>query len=262
MITLRLGALVVHLSSKDIQGEESTSDIQTRLKNSIGRHSIFSSEEKAQLHLYLLRRLKALENIPEIKTELARLALNKKRRVRHILLSIIFANGHHTLTQQQHIEKLYLALGLNKLMLEDDLKIFFSTRAVPQNKPIEMLTNVVSNDEKLIVNVKNSPKKRIKSSSSSEMLTARYQQQSLTHKRTNLYNHLIKKEKYSKKEFDRLCQHYKLTPKGAIETINNWAYQQVGKPVLTEEKTLIIINTDIVLKIQQTTVSSKIHCSA
>ncbi len=268
LITLRLGALVVHLSNSDIQGIENASDIQARLKKSISRHSIFSPEEKAHLHIYLLQRLKALENILEIKMELTRLVLSKKRRVRHILLSIIFANGYHTLAKQQHIEKLYLSLGLNKLMLEDDINALFSTNVAPKNKKINVQTNIqtnlATNDEKRLLNIKHAPKKQIKSSPSSERVTANYKQQSLTNKRINLYNHLLKKEKHSKKEFNQLCRHYKLTSNGAIEIINNWAYQQIGTPVLAEKESVIVVNTDIAIKIQQKSIitPSKIHHSA
>ena len=260
LITLRLGALVVHLSNRDIQGIKSASDIQARLKRSINRHSTFSPEEKAQLHIYLLQRLKALENILEIKMELTRLVLSKKRRVRHILLSIIFANGYHTLAKQQHIEKLYLTLGLNKLMLEDDIKAFFSTNITPKNKKINIQTNVVTNDKKRLFDIKYAQKKRIKAPLLSEKVTANYKQQSLTNKRANLYDHLIKKEMYSQKEFNQLCQHYKLTANGAIEIINNWTYQQIGSPVLAKEENTILVNMDTVTKIQQkTAIPPKIH---
>lgn len=256
VITLRLGALVVHFSTAS-----DASDTCYRLENSIQHHPHFSAIEKTRLQRYLLRRLRELENIHAVKIELMSLALPKKRRVRYILLSIVFANNK-TVAKQQYIEKLYLALGLNKLILQDDIKDFsesinnkisipakqnklklqaLETLDIPQAK--NTLSAVFSEDENTASAQKTLP--------SSEMVTATYGHQSLTVKRQNLYNRLILKEKWSNKEFKHLCKHYKLIPKGAIEIVNNWAYQQTATSLLYKKNNAIFVNPDTVTKLQQ-----------
>jgi len=237
---LRLGALVVHFSAD----EKEATDTRYRLQNSIKHHARFSPSEREQLQTYLLHRLNALENIEAVKTELAYLALNKKRRVRHILLTVIFADNHFTPSQRHYIENLYLALGLSKLVLENDMNAFMTSNKMhlnPQNRPkLQVLTpptTTFTEDKNTL----------------SEKVTASYGQKSLTSKREQLYKHLLLKEKWSHAEFNHLCKRYKLTPNGAIEIINNWAYQQTKTSVLHKKDNAVFVNASIVAKIQQKT---------
>lgn len=261
VITLRLGALVAHFNAEN---SHDAADIRHRLKNSIEHHLIFSATEKVGLNDYLHRRLAALENIVEVKAELARLVLNKKRRVRHILLTIAFADNHISPPKRQHIERLYLALGLDKLMLKDDINTFFVKKITPKNDkttlspvcdPLKLhtfnppsLPKTDSDYTAIFSADKDTPKKR------SEAVTATYGQKSLAEKREALYHHLIRKQWWPHNEFNRWCKYYKLTHHGAIEIINKWADQQIGQAVLSKEKEGISIHTNIVTKIQQSTV--------
>jgi hypothetical protein len=215
----------------------------------------------------------------EIKAELMHLALNKKRHVRYILLTIIVTDDNDiTPRQRQCIKNLYLALGLNESMLENDINRFMASHA-PQPQPINDNIHFPSHQSELNLQTltshtnenDNGNKKTISAtfsddkiaqaeqattSSSLEKVTARYGQKSLSEKREQLYKKLIQKEKWSHIEFNRLCKHYKLAPNGAIEIINNWAYQQAGESVLHKNDHTIFMNRGIVEKIQQNTATA------
>ncbi|WP_230657419.1 tellurite resistance TerB family protein [Psychrobacter sp. I-STPA10] len=63
-----------------------------------------------------------------------------------------------------------------------------------------------------------------------------------------LYQQLIIKEAWTQQEVMALCQSLELMINGAIETINDWAFEVVGAPVLEEDDT-IIVDLEIVAEI-------------
>lgn len=271
VISLRLGALVVHFN-KDQDAKE---QIQQRLQNSIKYHSAFSAKEQTRLQNYLLRRLKALEDMQEVKAELARLALNKKRRVRYILLSIAFADQTYTKQQQNSLEQLYLALGLNKYLLKADVAAFsikqtvakqdtdnneiripahqssLKLQAIKPTKQLEIETNQQTDYAVSAAFIEEkTPVTKTTTTSTSEMVSASYGQQSLSDKRDRLYKQLIKQEQWTQAAFKRLCKQHKLVPYGAMEMINNWSMQHMNKKILSQKGNMIRVNTRSMATIQ------------
>lgn len=263
VISLRLGALVVHFNKE----QDASDQIQQRLQNSIRYHPTFSAKEQTRLQHYLQRRLKALEDMQEVKAEVDRLALNKKRRVRHILLSIAFADQNYTKQQQHSLEQLYLALGLNRYLLKADVAAFSIKQTVAKQdtdnnneiripahqsslklqamKPSKLSETSPQADHAVSATFieDTTPASQTRRTPTSEMLTASYGQQSLSDKRKRLYKQLIQQEQWTQAAFKRLCQQHKLVPYGAIEMINNWSMQHMNRKVISQQGKMIMVNT-------------------
>ena len=57
---------------------------------------------------------------------------------------------------------------------------------------------------------------------------------------SQLYQQLISKEVWQREEAEVLCESLNLMINGAIETINDWAFDNVDAPVLDDDDNLVI----------------------
>ena len=56
----------------------------------------------------------------------------------------------------------------------------------------------------------------------------------------NLYEKLITKEKWSPEEMEKLCENLQLMTEGAVEAINEWAFDNVDAPLIDDGSTVYI----------------------
>ena len=64
--------------------------------------------------------------------------------------------------------------------------------------------------------------------------------QGLDAKCQQLYTKLISKESWSFEEMEELCSGLQLMPGGAVETINDWANDNVGAPLIEDGSTVFV----------------------
>ena len=55
-----------------------------------------------------------------------------------------------------------------------------------------------------------------------------------------MFDQLITKESWDRKDVLAACETLKLMVDGALETINDWAYEQVDSPVIDDDEDIYI----------------------
>lgn len=265
-MALRLGAMVANIDSNLDRNELEI------LHQLIDHDTKLSPTEKNSLHAYLTWRLNSPSNMTGLKARLSKFGNKEKSAVSHILVGVALADGKIDPTEIKQLEKLYAALGLDKELVTSDIHTYStlksdiksSNKRQNQQEPsIEKKDNAgFSLDEDILAiheseteDVKNilgaifveeeleeqqEDKQTVPSSINSEGLDKSHQ---------SLYERLIEKEKWDRKEVMSLCQDYSLMLDGAIETINDWSYEKVDAPVLDDDSD-IYVDLEIVQELE------------
>ncbi|WP_064603636.1 tellurite resistance TerB family protein [Photobacterium sp. J15] len=256
-MALRLGSMVANIDS-DV--DESELNVLHQL---IAHNTKLSPTEKSSLNAYLTWRLNTPANMIGLKARLEKLGDKEKAAVSHILIGVSLADGKIDPTEIKQLEKLYTALGLDKSLVTSDIHRFSSSKTSTQVSPIstspvkstvqdqdkpsfELDENILALHESetndvqtmlgaIFVDEEPEPQneKQVKSSSgqSAGGLEASHHE---------LYQSLISKEKWARKEVAELCQKLDLMIDGAIETINDWSFDMVDAPVLDDDDDIYV----------------------
>ncbi len=271
-ITLRLGAMVAcidnHLDSSEVS-----------MLNKIIDHDIkLSPVEQKSLHAYLLWRLNTPANMTGLKANLANIGVKEKTAVSHILVGIALADGVIDPREIKQLEKLYTALGLDKSMVTSDIHVLSSPRRGIKTSPkitsiaekgksnqipsafnlddeilaihesetqdVQSMLSAIFSDDDLDDDV-------IEAASPEEKVTAHQNKDELNAKLQELYDHLINKDEWSREDIHAFCSKSGLMVSGAIETINDWAFEKVNAPALEDNGDIILIDREIVNELEE-----------
>ncbi|MFT4929366.1 MAG: putative tellurite resistance protein B-like protein, partial [Phenylobacterium sp.] len=255
---LRLGAMMA--------GVDGTVDEQetTLLHRLIDNNPQLSAIEKSSLHAYLLWRLNAPVNMNGLKARLAPLCDTGKSAVSHVLVRIALADGTVDPNEVRQLEKLYAALGLDKTSVSSDIHRISAARPTAQSPTIEAKpqkanpTKAQPADSPITFNL-DEDKLALHESETREvqsMLGAIFTDDEplneappiptapltaqLDGKHQQFYQHLLGKDLWSRDELQSYCAQSGLMLDGAIETINDWAYDIIDDPVLEDEGDILV----------------------
>ena len=268
---LRLGSLVA-----GIDNHIADSEIRL-LENLITQNEKLKETEKRSLRAYMHWRLNTSTNTAGLKKRLEVLNKSEKVAISHMLVGVALADGKIDPAEIKQLEKLYGQLGLDKAMVTSDIHSLSSnrlSRAEQEKKPAvesppkaqpaaaaaslsldrdllklyeEETKNVQSVLESIFAedDVLDEPETEVKveaqiSAGVIPGLDMKYQ---------NLYEKLITKERWSLEEMQKLCEDLQLMTEGAVEAINDWAFDNVDAPLIDDGSSTVYIDLEVVEEI-------------
>ena len=269
-LAMRLGAMVA-----TINGYVDKREVDTLL-TLLNQDSQLTTIEKDSLTAYLLWQLNTPANMAGLKTILADLDAQYIGFISRFIITVALANGNIEPSQIKQIEKLYQALGLDKTLVTSDIHQLTTNKKVntginnaPQTKDDSSKSSrSFSFDAELLAlheretAVAKAMLSRIfavedeaEENGSSEIIDEAVTDQSntpiensdnesvlngLDSSHSQLYQALISTEVWQREAVNALCESLNLMTNGAIETINDWAYDKVDAPVLEDDDELVV----------------------
>lgn len=264
-MTLRLGAMVATIDSHVDQSEVAL------LKQLINHDTNLSPVERSSLSSYLSWRLNTPSNITGLKARLEKLGVKEKSAVSRILVGVALADGKVDPGEVKQLEKLYTLLGLDKSLVTGDIHSLTAGKTGVQKTAQSSVTPEPSKEasrdfllDESVLAIHESQTKDVQSmlgtifadeESVEDIATAEedqaYQEDmGIDIQHYSLYENLINKDRWPRKEMDELCKKLGLMTGGAIEIINDWSFERVDAPVLEEEADAVYVDQDIVEELE------------
>lgn len=262
---LRLGAIVSQIDNEVSPAEEET------LKNLIRDNRELTNIEKDSLEAFLFWSLRTPQSINGLKQKLTSISKEEKIAIGHILISIANADGYIDNKEVKQIEKLYTTLGLDKAQVSSDIHQLISndepvTVALQSEKesfsipiPVKVHTNAFSLNEE-IIKIREMETQQVKSvleeifddeeepEEKNDVLVASNPLSSLNQTYQNLLNTLLTKETWEKNALREICKKLDLMVDGAMELLNEWAYENANAPLI-EDGELVYIDLELAKEI-------------
>ncbi len=265
---LRLGALVARIDEHVDEAEVSL------LQNLITENEQLTEIEKRSLRAYMYWRLNTPVNMSGLKKRLEVLDSKEKIAISHILVGVALADGKIAPAEIKQLEKLYTSLGLDRSMVTSDVYTLSSGRTptlpVQEEKASspnpfgapkpaaassfsldsnllkwyeEETKNVQAKLETIFVDedVLYEPKKETTTDTPQHDDPT----QRLDMRHRHLYRELVTKKTWSSEEIEELCENLQLMVSGAIEVINDWAYENFNSPLIEDDDKVIHINPEV-----------------
>lgn len=245
---VRLGSMVA-VADKHVAIEESET-----LNNLIFDNRDISNIEKESLGAYLKWRLKAPPNMVGIKNLLEKLASPEKSAISEILVGVALADGKVQPQEVVQLEKLYSQLGLDKALVTSDLyrlKSSSATALIKNKSSIDATDPEVSGDRGFKLDREFLKRRQTETKEVQSVLEAIFTEDDLaedTPKRVSaevditanglddahrsLYEKLISQEQWLSDDIQQCCKDLNLMMEGALEVINDWAFELVGAPII------------------------------
>lgn len=241
-LAIRLGAMVA-----TINGSVDTNE-KLALQNLIDQDDKLSSAEKNSLNAYLTWRLNSPTNTTGLKARIQQLGAKQIEFIKKFIISIALADGKIDSSEIKQIEKLYTSLGLDKSLVTSDIHTLASTKHTALISTTDDITerkNTFLLDENVLTmheNDTNDAKSMLESIFSVDdepeieaPMLADVSQAELDSSHKELFEILIAKESWPRKEVYEFCSKLNLMVDGALETINDWAYEKVDAAVLDDD---------------------------
>lgn len=266
-MALRLGAMVATIDSHVDQAQL---QLLTQL---IDQDTNLSPTEKPSLHAYLLWRLNTPSNVTGLKARVELLGKTEKAAVSRILIGVAMADGKIDPAEIKQLEKLYTLLGLDKALVTRDLHEMSSSKVGVRPVSLQSETNTPAStsfqlDESILA-IHESATKDVQSmlgaifvedqpAGEAEDLTTHStavkeqsgEQSGIDKQHYALFESLIQKDKWSRKEVEVLCRDSGLMVSGALETINDWSFDKVDAAALEEDGDAIYVDQEIVAEVE------------
>ena len=262
-IVIRLGAMLAivdsHIDKSEIAYLERIIDNNTNL----------SPTEKSSLHSYLVWRLNSPVNMSGLKARIEKLDVEYKTMIGKILIGLVLSDGRIHPEEIKQLERTYTALGLDKSRIVGDIHSL-STRKDDMQRTRHAITNLDKEtegdftlDENLLTMYE------LQTQDVKTMLDAIFVDEDISDDNSikedtygdpgdkgidtqhyALFESIIVKDSWSNDEISDLCKESGLMVSGAIETINDWSFEQVKAPVILEEGDEIFVDQDIVEELE------------
>ncbi|ROR99940.1 tellurite resistance protein TerB [Sinobacterium caligoides] len=251
---LRLGAMVA-----SIDGHIDNSEIDL-LEKLISEDKQLKKDEKPSLQAYLHWRLNTKVNMTGLKARLESISDREKTAVSHILVGVALADGNVDPTEIKQLEKLYTSLGLDKSMVSSDIHSLTSRKVAPEptastsaKQPESLVSSEFSLNYELI-NIHGSETDDVKAILGSIFVDETIDDEpevveglptvgtitGLDASHTRFYETLITKEQWASEEVRSLCKELNLMMNGAIETLNDWAFENLDAPIVEDGSTVFV----------------------
>ncbi|MEI5639324.1 MULTISPECIES: tellurite resistance TerB family protein [unclassified Pseudoalteromonas] len=240
-LAIRLGAMVATIDGTVDQHEK------IALQTLINHDDKLSPSEKNSLNAYLTWRLNAPVNNTGLKARIEKLGVPQVEFLKRFMLSIALADGRIDASEIKQIEKLYTSLGLDKSLVTSDIHAFTSSKqpisATSKGASIDKSTFQLdegilamhesdTNDAKIMLESIFAVDEEAELGVSP---TADINEEGLDSPYKELFETLIAKESWPRKEVHELCSKLNIMVDGALETINDWAYDKVDAPILDDD---------------------------
>jgi uncharacterized tellurite resistance protein B-like protein len=260
---LRLGAMVSQIDEDLAPTEEAT------LQSLVSDNRELTAIEKDSLIAYLHWCLRTKQNAAGLKARLSDVSEAEKSAISHILITVAHADGVIKSEEIKQIEKLYTTLGLNKDQVTSDIHALAANSgpvtvdlkdpdtsfAIPQPaKPVGTSTGFVLNEE--LIRIRKEETKQVKSVL--EDIFAEQEKEEevedalpgatvsanplslLDEAHQSLFNSLIEKEAWEKEAFQETCKSLGLMADGAMEVLNEWAFENASAPLIDDGEPIYV----------------------
>lgn len=263
-LALRLGSMVA-----SIDGNVDASERVT-LESLIDDDTGLNRDEKVSLHAYLTWRLISKVNMVGLKARISSLQPSEVNGVKHFMLSIALSDGNIAPEEIKQIEKLYVALGLDKTDVMSDVHNYTASKKAHHRalvKSEEISSSTFSLDDSILAAHEQDTKdarSMLESIFVDDLDDAELTQPAplvkveedgnatfagLDEAHSALLDILLKKEVWDREEVHELCKQQGLMVDGAIETINDWSFDEVDAPLLDDDGE-IYVDAEIVEEIK------------
>lgn len=231
------------------------------LSEMIDEDLALSHLERASLHAYSIWSLNSPINLTGLKQQIDNISESSKAVFRKSLVQIVLADGKVEASEIKQLEKIYTMLGIDKGLIPSDLHQLATIRSSKNiaNKPKDIRTESFILDKSLLAQHEAETKEvhALLGSIFVEEdvhedkieILAPLTLESLDNKHSELFEILITKDKWLREEVVTLCQRIDLMVDGAIDTINDWAYETVDAPVLGDDGD-IYVDQEIVVELK------------
>ncbi len=254
---LRLGTLVAaiddHISDSEVNALNDLVDQNNRL----------SDTEKRSLDAYMLWRLSTPANMSGLKKRLDLLSADEKVAISHILVSVALADGKIDPAEIKQLEKLYTQLGLDKGLVASDIHNLSTSRSprpdrasessyTTSNQPassfaldrdlLRLLEEETKEAQSVLESIftEEDLAEELEVEAPTVAPTKNGSIQGLDSKYHELYVKLITKAEWTYEEVEGLCDGLQLMTAGAVETINDWAFDTVDAPLIEDGSTFYV----------------------
>lgn len=259
---LRLGSIVAQVSSGLSSKEEGT------LQKIIRDNSQLSSIERVSLMIFLYWCLRTPQSSTGLKQKLSLASTSEKQAISNILITVALADGRVDSDEIKQLEKLYITLGLDgKQVTRDIHNLSTATEPVtvglrdkevnfniPQanieeshKKTFSLNENLVKIREEETRQVKGilegifSEREDINPIQPSTINTNKDNPLLLLDKKhQTLFNQLISKESWDKIDLHETCKKLGLMTDGAMEVLNEWAFNLTNAPLIEDGETIYV----------------------
>lgn len=265
ILSLRLGALVALI---DDQLDINEVNYLTSL---IADNDHFSNSEKASLNAYLKWCLNNKPNLSGLKARVENFGDKEIESIRSAIINVVLADGESSPEEIKQVEKIYRSLNLDPALAIKDIHEQ-STSAVSRKILRELNSRGAMLDYAVLAQHKEDTRNvqsmlqeifaddedaehliEINDGSNDEPETPVEINEDgsgldLTH--LNIYQRLVSKETWEKEEMIALGAEFCIMINGAIETINDWAFELIGAPIV-EGNGPYYIDLEIVEEIEE-----------
>ena len=251
-VALRLGAMVASIDGF-VDGTESG-----ELQKLIADDETLTATEKRSLQAYLAWRLATPSDNTGLKNRLSSLSSKDIEFVKRFVISIALADGNLDNKEVKQIEKLYTHLGLDKDTVSSDIHQLTASNHQPvagheSSSEFSIDETILALHERQTTEAKSMLEEIFTSAEDNESLEvadAAKDISGLDRAHSQLFEQLCTQAQWSRHEVAKICADLNLMIDGAIETINDWAFDLVDAPVL-EDDGEIYIDEEIVTEIRE-----------
>ena len=257
-VILRLGAMVTHAK------QDTPSLGEKILQNLIKGNDKLNEIEKRFLTEFLYWCLRVLKNVTLIKQKLSDMSNKEKTAISQILIAVANSEGYIKPEQIKKLEKLYVMLGLSKEQVSNDIHQV----SIIDNEPVTValrdgkksfhIKNQELGEDKLsgfvlnknLIKIREEETLRVKgvlseifseqgedkkfhvTQESATAVQLNYSASPLDEKHYKFLKILIKKEMWDRKLLYDRCKELGLMLDGALEVLNEWAFDKVNAALI------------------------------
>ena len=218
--------------------------------------------EKISLQSFFLWCMNAPNNTTGLKQQIETMNDSNKSHFRKILIQIALADGKIESAEIKQLEKIYTMLDLDKSLIPSDLHQYGTQKNI--NKTSNIVTSLKPSftlDYQVLAQHESETKEvqslldsifsgdSIEDEKPEVLVQEQVLQNGLDSQHSELFEMLIQKEKWLRDDIKEICAKLNLMVEGAIETINDWAYDLVDAPVLEDDGD-IYIDQDVVAELK------------
>lgn len=258
---LRLGAIVSQIDDDVALEEKST------LESIVKNNRELTQIEKDSLLAFLHWCLNTPQNSNGLKQRLTELNSTEKTAISHILISVVHADGRIDPREVKQLEKLYNTLGLGKEQVTSDLHLLASEPvtvakrdadekySIPLGENEKEPSHGFNLDEELI-RIREEETKKVKGVLESifaedveddeadiiplQTISPIVAIDTLDKVHQDLFHRLITQETWDRNAFHEICKELELMVDGAMEVINEWAFEHANAPLIDDGEPIYV----------------------
>ena len=243
---LRLGALVATVDGQTLSKEARV------LHECITEETQLSDKERVSLEAYLWWALNTKAKVARMKARVARMNDAEKATVSSILVRVAMADGKADPAEIKQLETLYTAMGLDRALVSSEIHRLSAGQAAPTppdtargeadsgnahfvlDKALLRIHKEETDGVKAILGAIFAEESDVdeQESTIADSPPAPSAHAGLDAAHSKLYDALAAKSDWPLPEVATLCKDLNLMPNGAVEVINDWAYDRVAASVI------------------------------